>query len=565
MLSIPRKPLKWLLPGIGISLLLAILCPAPVRAQEDFFDDRSFTRADSLRGGLRPERTCYDVTYYDLCLTVELDEKRIAGYVDIYFRVVRDFDRLQIDLFRNMALDSIRFEGRLLNFQREYDAVFVQFPRQLGKGSRTFFRVYYQGHPREAPFPPWDGGFVWTKDKYQRPWVGVACQGLGASLWWPCKDHLSDEPDSMGISLTVPKPWMAVSNGVLESTEEKEEHMRYNWKVHYPINTYNVTLYIGRYVHLEDTYQSPTGKTLELDHYVLHYNRRRAKAHFQQVQDVLACYESYLGPYPFWEDGTGLVEAPYLGMEHQGAIAYGNKFLRGYLGGMIPRDMDWDYIIVHELGHEYFGNSLSCSDLADIWLHESFTTYLEALYVEWDMDYEAYLRYLKSQQVYIKNREPLVGPYGVNYENWSESDHYYKGAWVLHTMRHVMEERGAFLALLHNYYQHHALSTTDTEAFIAFVEKATGKDWGPFFEQYLYRTDLPVLVYRLERQDGELVLFYRWETPVEGFDMPVLVGRAGNYRRLPCTTDWQKAELGSWDAEAFRVATELLLIETRRE
>lgn len=548
-----------------VFVLLGNLLLQPGQAQPDFFAGRTFTRADSLRGSLRPERTCYDVTYYDLCIRVDIDRKWIGGYVDVYFTVQADFDRLQIDLFENMQLDSIRFEGQTLAFQREANAVFVDFPKRLRKGTRSFFRVYYRGHPREAPFPPWNGGFVWTRDKYQRPWVGVACQGIGASLWWPCKDHLSDEPDSMGISLIVPEPWMAVSNGVLESVEEKGETRQYNWKVHYPINTYDVTLYIGRYVHLEDAYTNAKGDQLDLDYYVLNYNRRRAKEHFQQVKTVLACYEDYLGPYPFWKDGAALVEAPYLGMEHQGAIAYGNKFLRGYLGGMIPQDMDWDYIIVHEMGHEYFGNSLSCKDMADIWLHESFTTYLEALYVECDTGYPDAVRYLQTQRNLINNREPIIGPYGVNYDNWTASDHYYKGAWVLHTLRHLMGNQGEFLALLHNYYQRYALSNTDTRSFIEFVEKTTGEDWDAFFEQYLYRAELPVWVYRLERQDGQLVLYYHWETPVANFDMPVFAGRAGDYRRLNGSTSWQKAELGTYPAEEFRVATEWLLIETRRE
>lgn len=544
-------------------VLAALLWCVPLSAQPAFYQTYTFTEADTLRGMLRPERTCYDVTFYELDIDIDPETRWIEGYVDIHYRSMEDFERLQIDLYDNMKIEKIEFEGKTLPYRRKYNAVFIDFPRQKA-GSVGEFRVHYQGRPVEARNPPWDGGFVWRKDEQGKPWIGVACEGDGASLWWPNKDHLSDEPDSMVIRVSVPRGLTCVANGRLRGMHDLGDRVRYDWFVSYPINNYNVTVNIADYAHWQEEYIAADGDTLELDYYVLASNKEKAQKHFQQVRPVLACFERFFGKYPFWEDGYALVETPYLGMEHQGAIAYGNQYKRGYLGGMIPRDMDWDYIIVHETGHEYFGNSVSCGDLAEMWLHESFTTYMEALYVECAYSYEDAVRYLKSQRMYIYNREPILGPFDVNWEDWEGSDHYYKGAWILHTLRHAINDDELWWKLLRGFYEQQAISITSTEDFVKYVNQSTGEDYRPFFEQYLTYPGLPVFEYSLEEKGDKLILRGRWESPVEGFAMPLTAGKPGKYVHFRPTREWQSFELPGLTAKEFRIAEELFLIRTKR-
>ncbi len=552
-------PGRWLTVAGLLSITLS-LC-----AQSDFYHRYKFTEADTLRGMLRPERSCYDVTFYDLHLTLHPARRSLEGYVDIHFRALEDFERLQIDLYRNMRLDSILFQGQALSFQRQHDAVFVTFPRQPS-GARGRFRVFYGGRPRVAENPPWQGGFVWASDPEGQPWIGVACEGDGASLWWPNKDHLSDEPDSLAISIAVPRGLMAVANGNLRTAwPEGQDMMRYQWFVSYPINNYNVTLNVAAYVHFQSTYASPAnGDTLSLDYYVLPDNLPRARDHFRQVQEVLACFEQYLGPYPFWKDGYALVETPYLGMEHQSAIAYGNQYKRGYLGGLIPGDMDWDYIIVHETGHEYFGNSLSVADLAEMWIHESFTTYLESVFVEYTLGYDDALRYLRSQRPFIQNQQPILGPADVNWDDWNGSDHYYKGAWMLHTLRHTLRSDTLWWNILRDFYQQHAHSIVRTDDFIGLVNERTGRSYDAFFEQYLVYPDLPVLEYSLEETGSSLLLTCRWRTEVSDFRMPLAMEVPGGRRWIEPGPTWQTFRLPGLAPKDFRLPTDRYLIRSRR-
>lgn len=553
---------NWLFPAI--IFLAAFLAALSLSAQRDFYAPYKFNRADTLRGMLRPERTCYDVTFYDLHLRVDPGRKWIEGHVDIHFTALAPFDRLQIDLFQNMKIKSIKWMEKELGFQREKDAVFIAFPPQE-KGAKGSFRVQYEGFPRESPMPPWDGGFVWSQDLNGNPWVGVACEGEGASLWWPNKDHLSDEPDSARISVAVPNPLKCIANGSLRSqTPEGKNHTRYEWFVSYPINNYNITLNIGDYVHFSDTYTAAGGDTLALDYYVMPYNLEKARKHFRQVKPTLACFERYFGKYPFWNDGFALVETPYLGMEHQSAIAYGNNYMRGYLGGMIPADMNWDYIIVHETGHEYFGNSLGCRDLADMWIHESFTTYMESLFVECSSGYADAVRYLQGQRNFT-NRQPILGPKDVNWHNWSGSDHYNKGAWVLHTLRHVIADDELWFGLLRDFYEKYALQQIETEDFIRFVNQRTGEDYSAFFEQYLWHPAIPVLRIKTEQKGENVKLTYRWEADAAGFNMPVLVENGGKKWRIRPTAGKTKTTiLENCLAEDLRVAKELFLIQVKK-
>jgi len=395
-------------------------------SQENKNGTYNFTKADTLRGMLTPLRTCYDVTFYDLRIKLDIPKRSLSGKNTFYFKVTQDFKTCQIDLFDNMTIEKIEYHNRPISYKRKYHAVFLYFPVILKEGTKDSFTVYYKGRPREAVRAPWDGGFVWRKDKEKNDWVGVACEGIGASLWWPLKDHLSDEPDSQAISIEVPKNLMAVSNGRLRSVEHSEKTTRFNWFVSYPINSYNITLNVGNYAHLQDTYSSVDGK-LTLDYYVLSYNRDKALKHFQQVKNMLKCFEQYFGAYPFQKDGYKLVETEYWGMEHQSCIAYGNNYQNNEWG--------FDYIIVHESGHEWFGNSISVPDHAEMWIHESFTTYTEAIFMECMYGYEKAVQYLTAQRFNILNQEPILGPLDVNYDRWIGADMYYKGAWMLHTLR----------------------------------------------------------------------------------------------------------------------------------
>lgn len=528
------------------------------------YHQHSFSESDTLRGKLSPARTCYDVQFYDLRVDVYPVTKTIIGEVDIVFRSTRNFEQLQIDLYQNLRIDSILYRGKAVLFNRQHNAVFVQLP-EIKKGVIDQFTVYYQGSPIVSNNPPWTGGFIWTKDQQGTDWVTVACEGDGASIWWPNKDHLSDEPDSMMIRITVPEELFCVSNGNLIGTSQKENNRRqFDWKVSYPINNYNVTINIGDYVHFSETYQAADQTTMPLDYYVLSYNLEKAKNHFQQVDGILKCFENLLDKYPFWKDGYGLVETPYLGMEHQGAIAYGNKYTRGYLGGMIPPDMNWDYIIVHETGHEYFGNSISCNDHAEMWIHESFTTYLEALYVECTSSYEDYLRYLQvfRSSAFIKNKKPIVGPLNVNYTQFGSSDHYFKGSWVLHTIRHAIGNDELWFRLLREFYNHFSLNHVDTEMIINWYNKRTKLDLSPIFRQYLFHPTIPKLLYSLEQKGKNLILTHQWKTDEQNFEMPMLVGDPTNYQSVKIKNKKGKTNLGKMDAKDFKIGTEYFLIDT---
>ena len=547
-----------------LHLLALLLLAQGLVAQSDFYKDYEFTKSDTLRGALRAERDCYDVYFYELNIKVDIEEQYLSGYVDMEYTVEADFKRLQIDLFENMKINSITASGKKLKYEREHDAVFVDFSKQQKAGKTGSLRIHYEGKPTVARRAPWDGGFVWKEDENGKPWVGVACEGDGASLWWPNKDHLSDEPDSVSIKVAVPSELVCASNGNLRDKEDLGDgYTRYDWFVSYPINNYNVSITIADFAHFSDIYTAEDGETLDLDYYVLSYNLEKAKKQFEQVEKMLACYERYFGKYPFWKDGFSMIETPYLGMEHQSGIAYGNQYKRGYLGGLIPKHMDWDYIIIHETGHEYFGNSISCNDLSEMWIHESFTTYMEALYVECIYNFEEAVGYLESQRGFIGNQEPIVGPKGVNWEDWKSSDHYYKGSWILHTLRHAIGDDEVWFDLLKSFYQRYAISNIDSEDFFNYVNQCTRKDFSRFFEQYLYYPSIPTLEYQLEQKGESLEVRYRWQADVEGFDMPILVGKSDAYWTLYPSSEWKTTIFQKLEAKNFRVATELFYVDTK--
>ena len=524
---------------------------------------QEFTKKDSLRGALLPERVWFDVDYYHLNLDVNPTSKLISGFNDVHFTVLSNSKVMQLDLFENMIIDSVVYLNETCTFFREYDAFFIKFPQTFKVGEQHKVRVYYHGSPIEALNPPWDGGFVWEEDAAGLPWVGVACQGMGASSWWPCKDHLSDKPDSVRVTCSVPKEIRFVGNGNLESDFQEAEKRISTWKVSYPINTYNVTLNIANYSHLKDAYVSNLD-TLSLDYYVLKGNEKPAQEQFKQVKPMLAVYELLFGPYPFWDDGYALVETPYLGMEHQSAIAYGNKFMPGYLG-RYPGNMDFDFIVIHESGHEYWGNSVSMNDIADMWIHESFCTYTEALYVEKIYGYEKMLEYLVYQRDFIDGSSPILGHRDVNKEG-NSIDMYYKGSWMLHSIRNTIENDSLWFSILKDLTQKFEKGSCDGSDVINYICNQSKKDLRPIFSQYLSYSDLPVLKYRFKEQKGVMRFYYKWDAASELFDMPIQIRLRGEKDlRLFPTAKYQFIEIENATQTDLKFLDSSFLYEKKRD
>jgi len=520
-----------------------------------FSQQTQFTRHDTLRGSLSPYRN-YDVYFYDLNLAINPIEKSISGYNTIYFTPSQSIDMLQVDLFRNLIIDSITSQKSRLTFRRDSNATFVTLKKSIAKGQKESFTVYYHGKPTEAILPPWQGGFVWKQDTLGRPWVGVACEGLGASVWWPCKDHLSDEPDSMRMTFTVPSELVCVANGnLLKKTKVSENETSYEWCVHYPINNYNVTFNAAHYAHFSDTLLQGDKQSLELDYYVLDYNKKKAEAHFKkQVKPILRCYEKLFGPYPFRKDGYALVETHYWGMEHQSCIAYGNNYNEDVLG--------IDYIIMHETAHEWWGNSLSTKDHAELWIHESFATYSEPLLMECMHGYDIALKYLLYIRNRIENKEPIKGPLNVNYNQWKDSDMYYKGAWMLHSLRNTLNNDSLWFATIYDLATHFKISSVSSKDIIGFINSRTGKNFDYLFNEYLNYTYPPVFYYELIKDKGNnYTLNYKWKANTTGFSMPIVIYTDGQKSiRLSPTSRLQSYSFTSKNIQEFRVATELFYI-----
>lgn len=490
-----------------------------------------FTKADSLRGTLSPLRVCYDVSYYHLTVKVFYEEKKIEGSNVIRFRAMQDFNKMQIDLVKTLNISRIIFHEKELAFERIENAVMITFAKTIVANTNDEITVYYDGIPLEASNPPWDGGWVWKKDNEGKTWIGTACEGLGASTWWPCKDHLSDEPDSMQISIIIPKGLMAVSNGNLrQKVDLKDNWERFDWYVSYPINNYNVTVNIGNYKTISETYTNASGAH-KLDYYVLAYNVDKAKKHFQQVKKMLKTFEYYFGEYPFWRDGYALVETSFWGMEHQSAIAYGNEYRNNEFG--------FDFIIIHESGHEWFGNSLSMPDRSDMWIHESFTTYAEALFLEHTHNPSKAIAYLRKQRLLIKNSEPIVGPVGVSYDGWPDADMYYKGTWMLHTLRNAVNDDKLWFQTLKQFTEHFRIQSVTTNEAISFFNQHLGRDYTWLFKEYLYHTEFPVLEYKIMSKANQTEVSYRWVASENNFTLPVSLKYGKTIEKWNSTTEWQ--------------------------
>lgn len=500
---------------------------------------QGFSEADSLRGAMRKERY-YDVRHYLLKINLDINKKFISGSNEMTIVGLDELSEIQIDLFENMRIKQITRNNNKLKFIRKHNAVFVECP--LKNGERTKLMVEFEGKPQEAKNAPWDGGFVWKKDSKGMDWIGVACEGVGASLWWPNKDHLSDEPDEgMELQISVPKHLKAIANGKLIEEKKDGKNVSFHWRVSYPINNYNVTLYVGDYLSYQEQHVFADGEKLLLNFHILRGNESKAKSHFSQVPKVLDAFAHYFGNYPYVKDGYALVEAPYAGMEHQSAIAYGNGYQNGYMGRKVPSDFNYDYIILHETGHEWFGNSVSCKDHAEMWIHEGFTTYMENLFVEYYHGKEARMKYLDEQKKLIQNDKPLVGPKEVNYQELS-GDIYYKGAWVLQTLRYAIGNDTLWFEILRDFYQKHKYGFTDTREFIQFVNEKSKRDFTVLFRQYLIHRKIPKLVYQVNYRDNFTLIKYKWECDEPEFNLPVEFNLDGRKIRLQPAMEWKNIE-----------------------
>ena len=523
------------------------------------------THANILRGEYGRYRANNDLLFYHLDIRVDPEKKFVSGKNTIRFKMLKDDNRIQLDLYDNLKVDKILFQrseirGQRsdgqpteLKYERDSGAVFVDFPETLRAGRVYSIDFYYSGTPQTiGRF----GGFTFGTDPMSRPWIFTACEGEGASIWWPNKDQWRDEVESMQISVAIPNNLTDVSNGkFVGKTDLGDGYTRWDWLVQYPINNYDVSLNIGKYEHWSDRLGD-----LALDFYALPENLERAKKQFAQARGMLEAFQHYFGEYPFKKDGYKLIEAPYSGMEHQSAVTYGNHFANGYLErdwtgvGISPR---FDFIIIHESGHEWFGNSVSAADRSDMWIHEGWTTYLECLYVEYMYGHDDYLKYTNGYRAKVRNQQPIIAPRGVNAT--PPQDQYFKGALFINTLRSIVDDDKKWWALLRDFYQRFKYQNIMTEDIVAYFNQKTGKNLTPIFDQYLRHTAIPVL--ELKFSDGAVA--YRWKADEPKFAMPVRVGTKDNWQIIQATTEWKTMKT-TLKKDEFAVATDLYFVEVSK-
>ncbi|MBK8952162.1 MAG: M1 family metallopeptidase [Chitinophagaceae bacterium] len=527
-----------------------------------------YTKQDTLRGSINANRDWWDVQQYGLEIMPDILTKTIKGINTVHFLVVKGGrnKKMQIDLQAPMKMDSIIWNNKIFrSFKRSGNTYILDFanykfidtsdkkvPQKILQS--VSLKCYFSGKPREAIRPPWQGGWIWEKDELGRPWITVACQGLGASVWYPCKDHQSDEPDKGAtISITVPDSLSAVANGRLINKEPKKKGTTiWTWQVKNPINNYNIVPYIGKYTYWSENFIGETEKNLSLDYWVLDYNLEKAKKQFSRdVKPMLTAFEYWFGPYPFYDDGFKLVESPYLGMEHQSAIAYGNHYLNGYLGSDLSGSgwgLKWDYIIIHESGHEWFGNNITTNDIADMWVHEGFTMYSEVLFTEYLYGKEAANEYAQGLQRGISNNIPVIGPYGVNKEG--SGDMYNKGACLIHMIRQIINNDSIFRKILRGLNIDFFHKTINSKEVEQYINSKSGINFSKMFDQYLRTKQVPVLEYKIEGK----TLRYRWTNCVKDFDMPVYSYYGKNRQLIKPTQEWANQFFGNWiEAKEFRL------------
>jgi aminopeptidase N len=530
---------EWRRVGRCLSFTSALACAVAAAAAGQ--TPRVFTHADTLRGSIGPARAWWDVAFYDLHVRVNPADSSISGWNGITYQVLSPSQVMQVDLQMPLDVDSMLQDGKKLVAHRDGNAFFVDLTSPQRAGTRRTITVYYHGKPVAARRPPWDGGYIWQRDSLGNLWIATANQGLGASVWWPTKDTQADEPDSQRIAITVPNGMIDVSNGRLRrTTHNADGTTTFEWFDSSPINNYDVAVNAGAYAHFSDVFQGEGGK-LTMDFWPLAYHLDTARVQFQQARSMLTCFEHWFGPYPWYADGYKLVEAPHLGMEHQSAVAYGNRFKNGYSGRDLSgtgEGMRWDFIIVHESAHEWFGNNITTKDVADSWVHEGFANYAEGLYAECHDGKPAGAKYIIGSRRNITNREPIIGPYGVNQDG--SGDMYYKGGSMLHMMRQIVDNdekwRGVLRGLNKTFW-HQTVTGRQVEDFI---NQQSGINFDKVFEQYLTTIRIPALEYRITA--GKLS--YRWADVVPGFAMPVKVTlKSGALDWIHPTEAWQSVDV----------------------
>jgi aminopeptidase N len=547
---------------VSALLLGAFLAPPPrAGAQVAPPAARTFTRADTLRGSFTtPGRSWWDVTFYDLHVAITPADSGIRGYNAITYRVLEppSTGEMQIDLMVPLEVDSMVQDAHAVAFRREGNAFFARLTAQQRAGDRRTISVYYHGQPQAAKRPPWQGGFTWTSDSLGRPWIVTTDQGMGASVWWPNKDTQADEPDSQRVALTLPDPMMDVSNGRLRSTtHNRDASTTYEWFVVNPINNYAIAVGAGTYAHYSDTLAGERGK-LSLDFWPLTYHLQAAQRQFPQAKAMLQCFEHWFGPYPWYEDGYKLIEVPNTGMEHQSAVAYGNWYANGYRGRDLSGTgigMKWDFIIVHESAHEWFGNNITSKDNADMWVHESFANYAENLYTECLLGKQAGADYVIGTRRGIRNDRPIIPAYGVN--DQGSGDMYPKGGNMLHTIRQIVGDDEKWRSILRGLNQTFWHQTVMGKQIEDYISAQAGIELTRVFDQYLRTVQVPVLEYRIEAT----TLSYRWTSVVPGFDMPVKVTLAGSdFSVVHPTEAWQTATLHLAQPADFKVDPNFFVI-----
>jgi aminopeptidase N len=506
-----------------------------------FSQQYSFTHQDTLRGSITPERSWWDLTYYHLDITVNPGDSTINGKNTVTYRVVKPSQVMQIDLQPPLVLKSAEQDGKALEITHDGNAHFIRFEERQREGAVKSVILTYGGKPKISRMPPWEGGITWKKDKNNLPFIASSCQGDGASLWWPCKDHMYDEPDSMLISVTVPENLTDVSNGRLRSVvpDKKKKTKTYNWFVSNPISNYGVNINIGDYVNFSEKFNGEKGVLL-CDYWVLKENLEKAKEHFKQVPLMLKAFEHWFGPYPFYEDSYKLVDAPYLGMEHQSSVTYGNGYQNGYRGNDLSGTgwgLKWDFIIVHESGHEWFANNITYKDVADMWVHESFTNYSENLFTEYYYGKEAGAEYLRGTRSGIRNDRPIVGTYNVNYEG--SGDMYSKGGSMLHTLRQIVNDDEKWRQILRDMNKDFWHQVVEGAQIENYLSAKTGMNLKPFFDQYLRDVRIPVFEYYVKNNE----LNFRWNNCVQGFNMPLKIKVSGKEIYLKPVSRYSKIKL----------------------
>tara|TARA_Y100000991_G_scaffold148166_1_gene112201 strand:- start:3577 stop:5220 length:1644 start_codon:yes stop_codon:yes gene_type:complete len=498
------------------------------------------TRQDTLRGSITSEREWWDLTYYHLNIKVEPDKKFISGSNTVGYKVLKPSKKMQIDLQEPMKITSVEADGKSLKFNRDGNAYFIELKHKQKKNDINYLEIFYEGFPKEAIRAPWDGGLSWTKDDNGNHFIATSCQGLGASVWWPNKDHMYDEVDSMLISVNVPKHLTNVSNGRLRKvTLHKNNTKTFDWFVTNPINNYGVNINIGDYVSFSEIYKGEKGD-LDIDNYVLSYNLEKAKKQFKQVPMMIEAFEYWFGPYPFYEDSFKMVEVPYLGMEHQSSITYGNNYQNGYLGRDLSGSgwgLEFDYIIIHEGGHEWFANNITYKDIADMWIHEGFTCYSENLYVDYHFGKKASAEYVIGTRRGISNKKAIIGQYNVNREG--SSDMYSKGANLLHTIRQLVDDDMLWRKTLRGLNEEFYHSTVTTKEIEEFISKSINIDLSAVFDQYLRDYRIPIFEYEITGNN----IKYRWSNVIDGFKMPIRVIIDDKSKLLYPTKEFKKRKI----------------------